>query len=179
MLNLITQNHQPEYTNLQRPYFPATPRFKPMDVMCRVGILEMFGWMHKAFMKHHLNERQTSIYCLITLSLKPFRRHFKELEPLCIEYLGQYKSQTLLRVLHKIYHQNSRGVDTLSGPRMERRNILGYPKKPKQSDRNWLWKQCMITVVEWSQYPKESYNSISTPVLHSKQNSKKTKLICP
>ncbi len=91
------------------------------------------------------------------------------------------QAQTLLRVLHKIYHQNSREWYFIKDQEWKEGIFLGYPKKPKQSDRlHWLVKAMHdYSGWEWSQYPKESYNSISTPVLHSKQNSKINKINMP
>lgn len=83
----------------------------------------MFGWMHKAFLKHHLKDNAI---------FETLRRHFKELEPLFIQLLGHYKSKTVERDLHNL------------GPRTERRNISGTQKQNNNNQTDHIDLRCII-----------------------------------
>jgi len=139
--------------------------------MCRVGILGNVWLDAQSFYETPHKWWQTShLACLTTLSLRPLGDTSKNLT-FVYRITWSLQAQTLLRVLHRLYHQNSREWYFYQGPRMERRNI-----------RQTTWTQdnrktkAWIAVVESGHNIPRNHTTTLVPIfLHSQQYSKRKK----
>lgn len=144
--------------------------------MCRVGILGYVWLDAQSFYETPHKWWQTShLACLTTLSLRPLGDTSKNLTFL-YRITWSLQAQTLLRVLHGLYHQISRELYFNKDQDWKEGIFLGYQEKQSDSQHGLqIYRKSKSSGWEWSQYPKKSYNNISTQFLHSQQYSKRNK----